>query len=190
MKKTGLFFSTFNPIHIGHLILADLANRAELDEVWLVVTPQSPFKTKNKLLDQYLRLDLVHRAIANNPKLKVSDIEFHLPAPHYTIHTLLHLQEKFPDRTFSLIMGEDNLVSLPKWKNHNQILEHYPIYVYPRPEQEKVPYLITVTFRLTDAPLIEIASSTIREYLKLGQSVRYLLPDSICDYVVQEQFYR
>ncbi len=191
MKKTGLFFGTFNPIHIGHLILADhFANRAELDEVWLVVTPQSPFKTKNKLLDQYLRLDLVHRAIANNPKLKVSDIEFHLPAPHYTIHTLLHLQEKFPDRTFSLIMGEDNLVGLPKWKNYLQIIEHYHIYVYPRPQQEKSPLIHHTNVRLTNAPLIEIASSTIREYLRMGQSVRYLLPDSICDYVVQEQFYR
>ena len=123
MKKTGLFFGSFNPIHVGHLILAEyFATQTELEEVWLVVTPQNPLKKKDSLLDQYLRLDLVHRAIEGNHKLRATDVEFKLAKPSYTIHTLIHLREQFPDRQFSLIMGEDNLVSLPRWKNYEQIL--------------------------------------------------------------------
>lgn len=130
MKKTGLFFGSFNPIHVGHLILAEyFATQTELEEVWLVVTPQNPLKKKDSLLDQYLRLDLVHRAIEGNNKLRATDVEFKLAKPSYTIHTLIHLREQFPDRQFSLIMGEDNLVSLPRWKNYEQILEQFEVLV-------------------------------------------------------------
>ncbi len=191
MRQVGLFFGTFNPIHIGHLILADhFATRAGLDEVWLVVTPQSPFKNRHSLLDQYLRLDLVHRAVADNPRLRASDIEFKLSAPHYTVHTLVHLQEKFPDSRFSIIMGEDNLVGLTKWKNHEYLLEHHQILVYPRIGQDSAELLNHPSVRMVDAPQIEISSSQIRNLLKSGDSVRYLLPESIHDYVVSEQFYR
>jgi nicotinate-nucleotide adenylyltransferase len=189
--RIGLYFGTFNPIHIGHLILANhFACRAALDEVWLVVTPQSPFKQKNKLLDQYLRLDLVHRAIADNPRLRASDIEFKLRPPHYTVNTLVHLQEKHPDFTFSIIMGEDNLVGLPKWKNFDYLLTHHSILVYPRIGQENASLLNHPAVKMVDAPQIEISSSQIRTLLKNGESARYLLPDSIHDYVVMEQFYR
>lgn len=191
MREIGLFFGTFNPIHTGHLILANhFAHRADLDEVWLVVTPQSPFKTRNTLLDQFHRLDLVHRAIAGNDRLRASDIEFKLPAPHYTVHTLVHLQEKFPDYRFSIIMGEDNLLGLKKWKNYEYLLDHHKILVYPRISEEKPSLLEHPAVKLVDAPRLEISSSKIRELLKSGDSVRYLLPENIHDYVVSEQFYR
>ncbi len=191
MREIGLYFGTFNPIHTGHLILANhFAYRAGLDEVWLVVTPQSPFKTRNTLLDQYHRLDLVHRAIAGNDRLRASDIEFKLSAPHYTVNTLIHLQEKFSDHRFSIIMGEDNLSSLQKWKNYEYLLDNHKILVYPRIIQEKAALLQHPSVKLVDAPRLEISSSNIRELLKSGSSVRYLLPESIHDYVVSEQFYR
>lgn len=191
MREIGLFFGTFNPIHTGHLILANhFAYRANLDEVWLVVTPQSPFKTRHTLLDQYLRLDLVHRAIADNDRLRASDIEFKLPAPHYTVNTLVHLQEMFPQFRFSIIMGEDNLVGLNKWKNYEYLLENHKILVYPRIGNESASLLDHPAVTLVDAPRLEISSSKIRELLKTGDSVRYLLPESIHDYVVSEQFYR
>lgn len=191
MREIGLFFGTFNPIHTGHLILANhFAYRANLDEVWLVVTPQSPFKTRNSMLDQYHRLDLVHRAIAGNDRLRASDIEFKLKAPHYTVNTLVHLQEKFPEYRFSIIMGEDNLVGLQKWKNYDYLLENHNILVYPRIGKESAELLAHPAVRLVDAPRLEISSSKIRELLKSGDSVRYLLPESIHDFVVSEQFYR
>jgi len=191
MREIGLFFGTFNPIHSGHLILANhFACRAGLDEVWFVVTPQSPFKTRSSMLDQYHRLDLVHRAIVGNDRLRACDIEFKLQAPHYTVHTLVHLQEKFPEYHFSVIMGEDNLVGLKKWKNYEYLLEHHKILVYPRIGNETVDLLNHPAVRLVAAPRLEISSSQIRELLKTGDSVRYLLPESIHDYVVAEQFYR
>lgn len=190
MKKTGLFFGSFNPIHIGHLILAEyFATQTELDEVWLVVTPQNPLKKKDSLLDQYLRLDLVNRAIGNNPRLQASDIEFKLPKPSYTIHTLIHLEERYPDRRFSLIMGEDNLVSLPRWKNYEELIRRFEIWVYPRVGQNQTNLAGHPNIHLVQAPVIEISSTQIRENLKLGKSVRYLLPEQIHDYMLKEQFY-
>src|SRR5690606_34261593 len=131
--KIGLYFGTFNPIHIGHLIIANqLAEQSDLDQIWLVVTPQSPFKKKQSLLDNYQRLEMVFRATEEYDKLQPSDIEFALPQPNYTVNTLAHLQEKFPHHEFSLIMGEDNLKSFHKWKNYHVILDNHDIYVYPR----------------------------------------------------------
>lgn len=190
MKEIGLFFGTFNPIHTGHLILANhFAFRANLDEVWFVVTPQSPFKIRNSMLDQYHRLDLVHRAVLGNDRLRASDVEFKLKAPHYTVHTLVHLQEKFPESRFSIIMGEDNLVGLKNWKNYEYLLENHTILVYPRVGEKSAELIDHPSVRLVDAPRLEISSSKIRELLKTGDSVRYLLPESIHDYVVGEQFY-
>lgn len=142
------------------------------------------------MLDQYHRLDLVHRAVAGNDRLRASDIEFKLKAPHYTVNTLVHLQEKFPDHRFSIIMGEDNLVGLQKWKNYEYLLDNHKILVYPRIGNENAALLTHPAVRLVDAPRLEISSSQIREFLKMGDSVRYLLPESIHDYVVAEQFYR
>lgn len=190
MKKTGLFFGSFNPIHVGHLILAEyFATQTGLDEVWLVVTPQNPLKKKDSLLDQYNRLDLVHRAIANNPRLQASDVEFKLEKPSYTIHTLVHLREMYPDRQFSLIMGEDNLVSLPRWKNYEQLLEQFEVLVYPRVGQHPSNLAGHPHVHLVQAPVVEISSSQIRQYLKQGQSIRYLVPDSIHDYLQKAGFY-
>lgn len=190
MKKTGLFFGSFNPIHIGHLILAEyFATQTELDEVWLVVTPQNPLKKKDSLLDQYLRLDLVNRAIADNARLRASDIEFQLPKPSYTIHTLIYLEEKYPDRSFSLIMGEDNLVSLPRWKNYEELMRRFEIWVYPRVGQTQTHLAGHPNIHLVQAPVIEISSTQIRENLHLGKSVRYLLPEQIHDYILKERFY-
>jgi nicotinate-nucleotide adenylyltransferase len=190
MKKTGLFFGSFNPIHIGHLILAEyFATQTELEEVWLVVTPQNPLKKKDSLLDQYLRLDLVNRAISDNARLRASDIEFQLPKPSYTIHTLIYLEEKYPDRSFSLIMGEDNLVSLPRWKNYEELMRRFEIWVYPRVGQTQTHLAGHPNIHLVQAPVIEISSTQIRENLHLGKSVRYLLPEQIHDYILRERFY-
>lgn len=190
MKKTGLFFGSFNPIHIGHLILAEyFATQTELDEVWLVVTPQNPLKKKDSLLDQYLRLDLVNRAILDNPRLRASDIEFQLPKPSYTIHTLVYLEEKYPDRQFSLIMGEDNLVSLPRWKNYEELLHRFDLWVYPRVGQSPTALAGHPRVHLVQAPVIEISSTQIRENLRNGRSVRYLLPEQIHNFVIKEQLY-
>lgn len=190
MKKTGLFFGSFNPIHVGHLILAEyFATQTELDEVWLVVTPQNPLKKKDSLLDQYLRLDLVHRAIEGNNNLRATDVEFKLDKPSYTIHTLIHLREQFPDRQFSLIMGEDNLVSLPRWKNFEQILEQFEVLVYPRVGQHPSELAGHPHVHLVQAPVVEISSSQIRNLLKNKQSIRYLVPDAIHEYLLKEGFY-
>ena len=155
-KQIGLFFGSFNPIHIGHLIIANhLVEHSALDELWLVVTPQNPFKEKQSLLNNHLRLEMVHLAIADYPKLRASDIEFHLPQPNYTIHTLAYLEEKYPKLHFALIMGEDNLKSLHKWKNYEQILSNYPIYVYPRLSEG------TVSEALTSHPNIQYVRAPI-----------------------------
>ena len=131
--KIGLYFGTFNPIHVGHLIIANhFAEYSDLDQVWCVVTPQSPMKKKQNILDNNQRLEMVYLATKEYPKIKPNSIEFQLKQPNYTIHTLAYLEEKYPEHKFALIMGEDNLLSLPKWKNAEVILEHYPIYVYPR----------------------------------------------------------
>ena len=133
--KIGLYFGTFNPIHVGHLIIANhMAEHADLDQIWMVVTPHNPLKKKSTLLDDYHRLQMVHLATEDFPKIKPSDIEFKLSQPNYTVNTLVHLEEKYPNYEFSLIMGEDNLKSLHKWKNYEVILENHEIYVYPRLE--------------------------------------------------------
>ena len=194
--KIGLYFGTFNPIHIGHLIIGNhIAENSDLDQIWMVVTPHNPFKNKQTLLDDYQRLQLVFLATEDYPKIKPSDIEFKLPQPNYTVNTLAHLQEKYPQHIFSLIMGEDNLKSLHKWKNHEVILENHNIYVYPRISSETDPnqYL---TFKnnpkihIIDAPIVEISSTFIRENIKKNKNIRPLLPEKVWEYIDHNNLYK
>jgi nicotinate-nucleotide adenylyltransferase len=191
--KIGLYFGTFNPIHVGHLIIANhLAEHTDLDQVWMVVTPHNPLKKKSTLLDDHHRLQMVHLATEDFPKIKPSDIEFKLSQPNYTVHTLAHLQEKYPDHEFSLIMGEDNLKSLHKWKNFEVILENHDIYVYPRisSEVDNLDLKNHPKIHLIDAPVVEISSTTIRNTIKKGKNVQPLLPHKVWEYIDHNNFYR
>jgi nicotinate-nucleotide adenylyltransferase len=188
--KIGLFFGSFNPIHTGHLILAEyFATQTTLDQVWLMVSPQNPFKETKSLLNQHQRLHLAQTAVGNNLRIKVSDFEFKLPKPSYTIDTLTHLHQKYPTHEFSLIMGQDNLTSLHKWKDANALTNAYKILVYPRPNTTHAqPTHQNIT--LFAAPQIDISSTYIRQCIKNNQSVRYLVPDTIVDEVANLLFYK
>ena len=185
-KQIGLFFGSFNPIHIGHLIIANhLVEHSAMNELWFVVTPQNPFKEKQSLLDNPLRLEMVNLAIESYPKLRASNIEFHLPQPNYTVNTLAYLEEKYPNTNFALIMGEDNLKSFHKWKNYEHILANYPIYVYPRISEGTVPEALTEHPHITrvPAPIIEVSATFIRKELKSGHNIRPLLPEKVWQYI-------
>ena len=190
--KVGLYFGTFNPIHVGHLIIANhFAEHSDLEEIWCVVTPQNPFKTKQSVLDNHQRLEMVYLATNEYPKIKPSDIEFQLPQPNYTVHSLAYLEEKYPKHEFALIMGEDNLASLPKWKNAEVLLDRYPIYVYPRKiEQSYAAVDSKGTIIKVDAPIIEISSSFIRKSIKSAKNIRPLLPESVWVYLDEMNFYK
>ena len=191
--KVGLFFGTFNPIHVGHLTIANhLAENSGLDQVWFVVTPHSPFKKKSSLLDNNQRLEMVYRATKDYTKLKPSDIEFNLPQPNYTINTLVHLEEKFPDYEFALIMGEDNLKSFHKWKNYQMILETHDIYVYPRISEGKVETEFDEHPKIhhVDSPIMELSSTFIRKSIKEGKNVRPMLPENVWEYLDEMNFYK
>lgn len=193
MKKIGLYFGTFNPIHIGHLAIANhMAEFSDLDEIWLVVTPHNPFKKKNTLLDNHHRLEMVFRATESYPKLKPSDIEFKLEQPNYTIHTLIHLQEKYPKHTFNLIMGEDNLKGFHKWKNFETILENHEIYVYPRISQGSIEHQFKNHLKIhpIDAPVMEISSTFIRKAIREHKNIRPLLPSEVWRYIDEMNFYK
>jgi nicotinate-nucleotide adenylyltransferase len=190
--KVGLYFGTFNPIHVGHLIIANhFAEHSDLEQVWCVVTPQSPMKKKQSILDNNQRLEMVYLATKEYQKIKPNDIEFQLKQPNYTIYTLAYLEEKHPEHEFALIMGEDNLVSLPKWKNAEVLLERYPIYVYPRKFQsETVKHNIKGNINKIEAPVIEISSSFIRKAIKEGKNIRPLLPEAVWVYLDEMNFYK
>ncbi|MBW8243090.1 nicotinate-nucleotide adenylyltransferase [Muricauda oceani] len=194
MKKVGLFFGTFNPIHIGHLAIANhLVEFSDLDEVWFVITPQSPFKVKQSLLDNNHRYQMVFEAVQDYPKLKPSKIEFDLPQPNYTTNTLAHLDDNYgKDHQFSLIMGEDNLKGFHKWKNYETILEQYSIYVYPRVSEGKVEHQFKGHPKISrvDAPIMEISSTFIRKAHKAGKNIRPLLPNTVWKYMDEMNFYR
>tara|TARA_Y100000813_G_scaffold59098_1_gene41699 strand:+ start:3935 stop:4534 length:600 start_codon:yes stop_codon:yes gene_type:complete len=199
MKKIGLYFGTFNPIHVGHLIIANyMADYTELDEVWLVVSPQNPLKKKETLLKDHHRLSLVRIALEDNTKLIASNIEFDLPIPSYTINTLVHLKEKYETHEFHLIMGEDNLRSFHKWKNQEEIINNHKIFVYPRVLTEQEMEDNTIEFSSFNhsnvircqAPIMKISSSFIRKAIKNGKDVRYLLTPEVFKYVDEMNFYK
>ena len=193
MNKIGLYFGTFNPIHVGHLIIANyMVEYSDLDEIWMVVTPHNPFKKKSSLLDNTHRFELVYRATENYPKIHPSDIEFKLPQPNYTAFTLAHISEKHPGKEFCLIMGEDNLKSFHKWKNYETILEHHHIYVYPRIAEETVdpqfkehPKIHTV-----DAPIIQISSTMIRNGIRDKKNIKPMLTKEVWEYIDEMNFYK
>ena len=193
MKKVGLYFGSFNPIHIGHIIIANhIVEFSDLDEVWFVVTPHNPFKKKHTLLANHHRFQMVEIAIDKYPKLKASRIEFGLPQPNYTVNTLIQLNEKYPKNKFSLIMGQDNLQSFHKWKNHDVILENHDIYIYPRIyENKKVIQLKNhKKIHIIDAPIVEISSTFIRHCIKTNKNIKPLLPNEIWEYIDQMNFYK
>lgn len=190
-RQVGLFFGSFNPVHVGHMILANfMATRTTLDEVWLVVSPQNPFKKRGSLARDHDRLHLVELAIGDAPRLKASRVEFDMPKPSYTIDTLAVLRDKYPGYDFSLIMGSDNLASLPKWKNHELILRDFAIQVYPRPGYPGGELLDHPRVTQHDAPLMHLSATYIREALQEGHSVRYLVPPAVEEELQKSGLYR
>lgn len=194
MKKIGLFFGSFNPIHIGHLILANyILENSDMDELWFVVSPQNPFKDKKSLLNDHNRLYMVQLAVKNYPNMRASNVEFSLPKPSYTIDTLTYLHEKYPEYSFSLIMGEDNLDSLHKWKNADILIKNHHIIVYPRVfdgAKKDSEYLRHDNISLVKAPIIELSATEIRNMIKEGKNVRPMLPPEVFEYLDGSSFYK
>ena len=190
MKRTALFFGSFNPIHVGHLIIANTMLQHEgIDEVWIVVSPQNPLKERSTLLADHHRLQMVQRAIDDNYRLRVCDIEMHLPIPSYTVVTLTALGEKYPEREFSLIMGGDNLATFDRWRNYQHIIENHKIYVYPRPGYKNCPLASHPNVTVVDVPMMDISSSFIRHQIAEGKDVRYLLTEPVYKYLTEMHFY-
>ena len=188
--KIGLYFGSFNPVHIGHLIIANhLANNTDLKQVWFVVSPQNPLKASATLLSEYSRLHMIKSAIDGENKLRASSVEFKLPKPSYTVDTLAYLKEKHPEHEFSLIMGSDGFQNLEKWKNYTVILENHLIYIYNRPgfEIRKIP---GANFILLSAPMLEISSTRIREMVREKKSIRFLVPDIVLEEIESNGYYR
>ncbi len=192
-KNIGLYFGSFNPIHVGHLILANhMVEHTNLDEIWLVVTPHNPLKKRKTLLDDHQRLELVFLATKNYPKLSPSAIEFQLSQPNYTVHTLAHLVEKYPDYEFGLIMGEDNLKSFHKWKNYETILENHQLYVYPRISNEVMKHQFENHEKITrvPGPIVAISATQVRKGIKEGKNIQPLLPAAVWEYIDEMNFYK
>jgi nicotinate-nucleotide adenylyltransferase len=188
--KVGLLFGSFNPVHTGHLILANyMASNTDLSQVWLVVSPQNPLKLSKSLLPEFDRLHMVSLAIDDNPLLSFSDIEFKMPRPSYTIDTLTYLQEKYPSYQFVLLIGEDNLENFPKWKNYERILEFYEVYVYPRLGTVPSDLLHHRKVSLLPAPWLDLSATFIRDCIKRGKSIRYLVPEAVERYIAIKKLY-
>ena len=193
MKKVGLFFGSFNPIHMGHLILANyMLEYAEIDELWFVITPQSPFKQNEKLLDNNTRYQLIYEAIRDYPRMKASKVEFDLEQPNYTVKTLAVLEEQYPEYSFSLIMGSDNLKHFHKWKNAEIMLERYPLLVYPRAHSNQIPdrFKNLKSVHLVDAPIVELSASFIRKAIANHKDIRAFVPSSVWEYIDQMNLYK
>ena len=189
--KIGLYFGSFNPIHTGHCIIANFVlSNTNLDQVWLIVSPQNPLKPAGGLLNEYHRLHLVQLAIEGEKNIRVSDIEFRLPKPSFTIDTLSYLKDKYPHHSFSIIMGSDSFENLPKWKNYDHLISHYPIYVYVRPGHENVSFYPNADITVLKSPLLEISSTLIRHNVKEGKSIRYLVPDKVMEEIKRNGYYR
>ncbi len=190
--KIGLYFGTYNPIHIGHLAIANfMVEFTDIDQLWFVVSPQNPHKIKSTLLDDFQRLEMVHRAVDEDDRLRASNIEFNLPKPSYTVDTLAYLKDQFPNYDFVILMGSDNLESFHKWKNYETILENYGVIVYPRPgfDRSKVEVNKNITIA-EDAPLMEISASFIRKAIHNGKDVRHFLPPKVWEYLDEMNFYK
>ena len=188
--KIGCYFGSFNPIHTGHCIIANyLANNTDLQQVWLIVSPQNPFKPAAALLNEYHRLHLVQTAIEGIGALKASNIEFHLPKPSYTIDTLTYLKEKFPQHEFAVILGSDGLQNLQKWKNAEVLMADYEFYVYPRPGFP-VPAGLSPRFHIVQAPMLDISATAIREMIRTGKDIRFLVPDAVKEEIEKDRYYR
>lgn len=192
MTKIGLYFGSFNPIHTGHLIIAEnVLNDSDVDKVWFVLSPQNPLKLSKTLLNEYDRLHLVNLAIEGNERLKAVDVEFRLPKPSYTITTLQYLQEKYPEYQFEVIMGSDSFLNLPRWRNYETLIRDYSFIVYLRPafniDKEKMDTNIKV--RIIDAPLLDISATFIRKSIQNGSSIRYLVPESVWEYIKLNNYY-
>ncbi len=190
--KIGLYFGSYNPIHIGHLAIANyLVEYTDIQQLWFIVSPQNPFKKKENLLADYHRLELVNLAIENDERFKASDIEFNLSKPSYTVDTLAYLQERYPNYSFKILMGSDNLGSFPKWKNFDAIIENYGVIVYPRPgfDLSKVPVHKNITVA-EGAPLMEVSSSFIRNAIREEKDIRHFVPQRAWEYIDKMNFYR
>ncbi len=190
MSKTGLFFGSFNPVHIGHMAIANyLAEYTDLHEIWFVITPQNPFKKRNSLLNDQTRLELVEKAIGNDDRFMVCDVEFRLPIPSYTIDTLVYLKEKHPSREFCLIIGSDNLRYFNKWKNYRMIEKNFKRFIYPRPGTHEDDYQNIINAEIVNAPYIEISSSFIRDAIKQGKKPDRFLPPGVYEHIEKYNLY-
>lgn len=188
--EVGLFFGSFNPIHTGHMIIASLVKETtQVSEVWFVVSPQNPFKKNKSLLHEFDRLDMVRAAIADDYQFKAVDVEFNMPKPSYTIDTLTVLQEKHSDKKFHLIIGEDNLVSFPKWKNADQLLKHFNLIVYPRKGSKSSELIHHENVSMIEAPEVDISATLIRKLIRQGKSVKYLVPDAVIGRIKAKGYY-
>jgi nicotinate-nucleotide adenylyltransferase len=186
----GLYFGSFNPVHHGHLIIANhVVQSTSLDQVWFVVSPQNPLKPATSLLNEYHRLFLIKAAIEGENKLRASDIEFKLPRPSYTAHTLIYLHEKFPQHQFSIIMGSDSYQNLPRWKNYEYLLQNIEFFIYVRAGFEEIPVYNHARTQVLKAPLLQISSTHIRQLLKEGKSIRYLVPDTVKEEIERNRYY-
>ncbi|NEU10472.1 nicotinate-nucleotide adenylyltransferase [Flavihumibacter sp. R14] len=189
--KIGLFFGSFNPVHIGHLIIANyMANHTDLDQVWLVVSPQNPLKEKGDLINMYDRLEMAKLAIEDAQNLRVSDVELKLPQPSYTIDTLAFLHERYPEHQFSLIMGSDNLVSLKKWKNYELILRDYHVHIYPRPGYDSPEFKDHPSISFTQTPLMELSATFIRKSVKEGKNIKFFVQDEVLKFIESKNLYK
>ena len=189
--NVGLFFGSFNPIHTGHMIIANIVlETTDMEQVWFIVSPQNPFKKNNNLLSEYNRLDMVREAIFDDYKFRASDVEFAMPKPSYTVDTLTYLSEKHPEHTFKLIMGGDNLVSFPKWKNHEVILNNYGLIVYPRPNSKPSDLLQNENVEMVEAPEVDISATLIRKMIRDKRSVKYLVPERVRELIESGGYFR
>ena len=188
--KIGLFFGSFNPVHSGHLIIANhILNETDIEKIWFIISPQNPLKTESSLLNEYHRLHLVRVATENDSRIRASDIEFGLPRPSYTVNTLAYLTEKFPENKFCIIMGSDSFQNLHKWKNFEVIVQHYDLYVYRRPGFE-INNTLNARLYVQDAPLLQLSATYIRKCILEGKSIRYMAPDAVLEEIEKGNYFR